>query len=352
MFGVLVSLLSAPNPHAQGDQIHVAPNGQDTNSGGPGAPLRSLTAAASRAGPGTTILVAPGDYPGGFRTAASGTIEAPVSYVSQRPEGARIVGGGRSPDQMAWWNQGSHVRVVGFTIDGRGSAATSWRIGFYNTGSDLTFQGNHVHHILTDNAAFAAASASGMGGAGIEMDNWAGGQGSRVTRNLVDAIGPNGRSSSLVHGIYQIETGLVSDNVIYDVAGCGITLWHGAGNIVIANNTIDDARGGGILVGSGDGGPVSPGVSAGDDVRVARNIIVRSAWGIAEAGKTGRHNVYIGNLLFDNRSSPIRLQNGLSDTGTVQVDPLFVDRDRHDYRLRPGSSAAGVGASGTEFLPP
>jgi hypothetical protein len=139
--------------------------------------------------------------------------------------------------------------------------------------------------------------------------------------------------------------------VIYDVAGCGVTLWHGAGHIVIANNTIDNARGGGIFVGSGDGGPVSPGVSAGDDVRVARNIILRSAWGITEGGKTGMHNAYVGNLLFDNGSWPIHLQNGLSDTGTIQADPLFLDRDRHDYRLRPGSSAEGAGASGTERLP-
>jgi hypothetical protein len=253
---------------------------------------------------------------------------------------------------MAWWNQGSHVRIGGFAIDGRGNAAISWRIGFYNTGSDLTFQGNHVHHILTDDAAFAAASASGMGGAGIEMDNWADGRDSRVTHNLVNAIGPSGRSSSLVHGIYQIEPGLVSDNVIYDVAGCGVTLWHGAGNIVIANNTIDNARGGGILVGSGDSGPVSAGVSAGDDVRVARNIIVRSAWGITEGGRTGLRNLYVGNVLFDNASWPIHLQNGLSDTGTIQADPLFLDRDRHDYRLRPGSPAEGVGASGTASLPP
>lgn len=352
ILSVVVGLAFTAEPKAASQEIYVGPNGLDSNTGSARDPLRTIAAAARRAGPGTTILVAAGDYAGGFRTDANGTAGKPVSYVSRIPGRARIIGGGSSPDAMAWWNRGDHVLISGFAIDGSGSAAVSWRFGFYNTGSDVTFQGNSVHHILTDAAAFEAASVSGMGGAGVEMDNWDGGRDTHIEHNVVHDIGPGTHDSSLVHGIYQIETGSVTDNVVYDVAGCGVSLWHGAGSIVIANNTIDNARGGGIFVGSGDSGPVSAGVTAGDDVRVLRNIVTRSVRGITEHGRTGLHNIYVGNLLFDNRSWPVKLQNGLLAQGTIQADPLFLDRDRHDYRLRPDSPAAGAGARGTSLLPP
>jgi len=246
---------------------------------------------------------------------------------------------------MAWWNRGSHVCISGFEIDGRATPPPLWRIGFYNTGSNVAFRNGHVHHILTDETVFSTASRSRMGGAGIEMDNWYGGRDSDFVNNVIHSIGPPQQRSSLVHGIYQIQPGEVRNNVIYDVVGNGITLWHGAGSIRIMNNTIDDARGGGIYIGSGDSGPVSPGVLAGDDVTVERNIVVHSAWGIAEGGKTGLRNVYRDNLLFRNRGWAIRLQNRLTATGTVQADPLFEERGQRNYMLRPGSAAAGLGAS-------
>lgn len=301
----------------------------------------SIAAASSAALPGDVIHLAAGTYQGGFTTTASGTALAHITYVSDVPGGAKISGGG---SDMGWWNKGNFVDIKGIEIDGRQSPA--WRFGFYGSGSNDTFQGGIVHDIMTDPTAFANAAKNGAGGAAIEMDNYSGAVNSSVFGNLVYNVGPDSvMTSSLVHGIYQITNGQVYDNVIYNVVGVGITLWHGAQNINIANNTIDGARDGGIFVGSGDGGATA---TTGDFITVENNIVTNSNGGIYEGGTTGIHNTYTDNLLFNNTASgrpEIALQNGLQATKTVFSDPLYVNRSGHDYSLQAGSPAIDAGTA-------
>jgi hypothetical protein len=320
--------------------LYVSTSGSDTNNGSANAPFLTIAAAAAAAGPGTTINVAPGTYAGGFTTSASGTAAAPITYVSTVPGGAHIVGAGTASTAMGWDNEGSNVIVTGFNIDGSGSLATSWRFGFYSTGSNVVFENNTVHDILTNPTAFAAASSSGGGGAGIEMDNYDSGTQGSVIGNTVYNIGPSNQTSTLVHGIYQIESGTVANNVVYNVVGNGVTSWHGSDNINIINNTIDNARDGGIFVGSGDGGSSS---TTGDYFTVKDNVVVNSAWGIAEGGTTGIHNVYVDNLLYNNTANTISLQNGLTATGTIIANPLFVNEAASNYQLQSGSPAIDAG---------
>jgi hypothetical protein len=310
--------------------LYVSTSGSDSNDGSQNAPFRSIAAASQAAQPGTTVHVAAGTYDGGFTTSASG-----VTYES---DGAKIVDDGSAPDAMAWWNKGDNVDIKGFEVDGSGGS--SWRIGLYNSGSHATFQDNQVHDILSNSSAFSAASASGNGGAGIEMDNYYGATDGSVTGNVVYNIGPSGVKSSLVHGIYQTEPGTVSNNLVYNAVGAGITTWHGAHDIDITNNTVDDARSAGIYVGSGDSGSSS---STGDYLNVSKNIITNSGDGITEGGITDVHNTYSGNVVYNDGSSPIDLQNGLTASGTISSDPQYVNAAAHDYRLQSGSPAAGAG---------
>src|SRR5215472_1231183 len=322
--------------------LYVSMNGSDSNSGTQAAPFKTILHASQVAQPGTTVHVAPGTYAGGFTTTASGTASAPIQYVSDTKWGAQIVAGGPSDAMAAWWNKGDYVSIDGFEIDGSGSPA-SWRFGFYSDASHGTFQNNKVHDILTDPTAFAAASAHGSGGAGAEFDDWYGAVDAKMIGNVVYNIGPADKTSSLVHGIYESTPGDVMNNVVYNTAGVGIHLWHAAHNINIVNNTVDHARDGGILVGSGDHGATS---TTGDYVTVENNIVTNAggAGGIAEQGTTGIHNTYVDNLLY-NDSSNISLQNGLTASGTIIADPKFVDPGAHDYHLAAGSPAIDAGTS-------
>lgn len=111
--------------------LHVPSRGSDANPGTPQAPLRSILRASQLARPGTTVIVARGIYASGFKTTASGSVGARISYVSATRWGARIVppaslavsAAVRAADpaaSAAWDNRGNYVDIVGFDIDGRG----------------------------------------------------------------------------------------------------------------------------------------------------------------------------------------------------------------------------------------
>lgn len=337
LISLILIVLAGVNPSAAAD-LYVTLAGSDENNGSRSAPFRTILAASQHAQPGTTVHVAPGTYTGDITTTASGTAAAGITYVSDVPWGAKIATASRLSIEAGWWNKGDYVVIKQFEIDG--SRAPLWRVGFYGSSSHSIFEGNKVHDILTEPAAFAEASASGKGGAGVEMDNYSGAVDGSLIGNMVYNVGLPGHISSLVHGIYQIESGRVTNNVIYNVAGVGITLWHGAKNIDVVNNTIDGARDGGILVGSGDSGS-NP--STGDYITVANNIVANSNGGISEGGITGLHNRYIDNLLYGGIGAPIRLQNGLADIRTIVADPRFANAGGHDYHLLIGSPAVGAG---------
>lgn len=320
--------------------LYVATTGSDSNSGTPGSPYATIAFAAGQATPGTTIHVAAGNYGGGFSTSASGSSGSPITYVSTIPLAAIIVGNGAPANGLgAWENTGSWVTITGFTIDGSGSLATGWRFGFYSEGGNVIFQNGVVHDILVDETAYANAVSSGSGGAGIEHDNFAGNFNSQTLNCTVYNIGPSDQTGSTVHGLYAIMSGTLANNVIYNCAGNGITSWHGCININIINNTVDNARDGGIFVGSGDSGSSS---STGNFFNVFNNIVVNSVRGIFEGGITGLNNVYRNNLIF-NCPSTISLQNGLTASATVLSNPLFANESARNYKLSTGSPAIGAG---------
>jgi hypothetical protein len=338
--GAFFSALFFAAAHAlAATELYVSPSGSDTSSCSQSAPCRQISRAASLAGPDTTVHVAPGTYAGGFTTTASGTASARIKYVSDIKWGARI--SDSSESWVLWWNQGSYVDITGFEIDGSGSLPVL-RQGFYCDGSHVTFVNNKVHDILTTQAAYLAATSSGKGGAGIGMDNYNRAVDQSTIGNIVYNIGPNGRFAPPgAHGIYHNTPGIVMNNVIYDINGIGISTWHGAENVSIINNTVDNARRGGILVGSGDSGV---GSGTGDGFTVANNIVTSSYGGISEGGQTGSNNYYINNLFYQNYARPnYSIKTGHTPVGTINADPKFVANS--DYHLQSGSPAIDAGVS-------
>lgn len=332
-----LSVPDAPVTPATAHNLYVGPNGEDGNPGTEAAPFRSIERAARAAQADTTVHVAPGAYPGGFKTVANGTPKARVYYVSTRRWGAKIVPPLDSASPTAWDNRGNYVDIVGFDVDGtvyRGGV--KWSSGIYSGGSYDAIRNNHVHHIGT-----AVACASETGGAGIGVDSFFHAVKSDVTGNSVHDIGPAGCRA--LHGINISSPGTVANNIVYRVSDTGIRLWHDANNVIVANNTVS-ASGSGIVVGGGDfyytAGP-------NDNTHVSNNIVYDNRHGIAERGATGKNNTYMNNLVFQNPGGDWSLAKGLRHGASVASAPQFLDYNRNgtpDFRLSSTSPAIGNGS--------
>ncbi|NHZ79722.1 DUF1565 domain-containing protein [Massilia sp. CCM 8695] len=315
----------------------MATTGSDTANGTSAAPFKTIARASRSALPSTTIHVAAGTYPGGFKTTVSGTASGRIYYVSTTKWGAKIVPPANSSNDTAWDNRGNYTDIIGFHVDGTTSqSGTKWTHGIYNGGSYDMIRGNWVHHIAKTVACTSA------GGSAIGVDSYYHGIKSDVVGNLVHDIGPAG--CRFVQGIYVSTSGTVKNNVVYRVAEGAIHLWHDANNVIITNNTVTASHTG-IIVGGGDyyhtTGP-------NNDTIVANNIVYDNAMGISEQGQTGTRNRYTNNLVFQNSTYNFSLKNGLKHSATVSADPQFVAYTRTgtpDLHLRPTSPAIGKGTA-------
>lgn len=314
---------------------YVALTGSDSNPGTAQMPFQTIMRASKVALPGTTIHVAPGTYEGGFKTSMSGTEAQRIYYVSSVRWGARLVPPMSSDSKAGWDNRGSYVDIVGFAIDGSATRnGMKWTHGIYNGGSYAVIKNNRIHHISQDTACTSA------GGAGIAVDGYYRGVQSDVIGNTVHDIGPAG--CRFVQGIYISTSGSAKNNVVYNVGGAAIEMWHDARNVVVSNNTVAASMTG-ILVGGGDfyhtKGP-------NDFTSVQNNIVFDNKYGISEQGATGVHNTYRNNLVFQNSEGDWQLRNGLAHSGTIAQAPQFVRyarRGERDFRLRSNSPAIGKG---------
>jgi hypothetical protein len=312
---------------------YVTPTGSDANPGTAELPFQTIARASNVALPGTTIHVAPGTYEGGFKTTMSGTEAQRIYYVSSVKWGARLVPPMTSDTKAGWDNRGSFVDIVGFEIDGSVSRnGMKWTHGVYNGGSYTVIRGNRIHHIAQDTPC--------VSGAGIGVDSYYHGVQSDVSGNTVYDIGPAG--CRLMQGISISTSGSAKNNVVHNIGGTAILMWHDANNVIVSNNTVAASMTG-IVVGGGDfyntKGP-------NDFTYVHNNIVFDNKYGISEQGATGVHNTYRNNLVYQSTEADWQLRNGLTHTGTVAQAPQFVHyarRGERDFHLKSTSPAIGKG---------
>jgi parallel beta-helix repeat protein len=288
--------------------FYVSPYGSDSNPGTSEAPFATILHASRAATPDTTVHVAAGTYEGGFQTLADN-----VTYVSDTPLGAKIVPPAYSHSDTAWDNRGAGVTISGFEVDGSHTqGGTPWRVGIYTAGSNSTISDSHVHDIATD------VGQSSYGGAGIQGDGYYGGSNFTLSGNIVDHIGSGG--DPYLQGIYESAPGTITNNVVHDVSGWGIHLWHDATEVAVENNTVYNNGAGGIVVGAGDW---YHGAAPDDYTTVANNIVFGNPAGIFENGWTGTNNSYTSNLVYDN-DTDWALHNGLTPTDPVDLQSPLV----------------------------
>lgn len=330
---VVVHVAAAPD--ASMYNYYVAPNGSDSNPGTAQLPFQTILRASKVALPGTTVHVAPGTYVGGFKTSMSGTEAQRIAYVSTRRWGARLVPPAYSETKAGWDNRGSFVDIVGFEVDGSAARnGVKWTHGIYNGGSYTLIKHNLVHHIALD------LPCTGAGGAGIGVDSYYRGVKSDVIGNTVHHIGRPG--CNFVQGIYISTSGSAKYNLVHNIGGAAIQMWHDANNVIVNNNTVV-ASTTGILVGGGDfyhsKGP-------NDFTAVYNNIVFDNKYGITEKGSTGLNNTYRNNLVYLSSAADWQLRNGLKHSGTISKAPNFlryIKKGEADFRLRSDSPAIGKG---------
>lgn len=317
-----------------GLNYYVSTNGSDTNAGTQSAPFRTIDKASSVAQPGTVVHVAPGTYSssGAISTSASGTPSAPIEFVSDARWAAKIVVAGTD---RAWENDGDYVQIVGFDIT---NTYSQGRLGLVNYGSHARLIGNHVHNI---SESYCAAA---LGGSGIVNANYSATD-DDVIGNVVDHIGPTS-ACNLVQGIYHSAYGgHIVNNIVDNVSAYGIQLWHAANAVAVSDNLVFSSSAGGIIIGAGD----APGGVTADNMVVTNNIVADNAgFGIREYGAVGTHNSYANNDVMGNSDGGFSLLNGNVATGTLTVDPHFVNwqgSGNGDYHLQVGSPAIGAGTS-------
>jgi hypothetical protein len=349
MTGAPATAQSPGDPPTPGVDRYVATTGSDANDGSHDRPWGTLGHAAEHVNAGDTVHVAPGSYGGPLTIARGGSAESPVRFVSDQRWKASV--SAESAEYVtAVEITADHVSFEGFDVGasgGDGSAA-------------IDLEGNNDAAVGNRVRVDAPCLPSGNGAAGIVV-----GGGVRVYRNtggLVDGnfvervgSGPRDGSCRLANGIYAAVPGVtIVNNIVTRATGDGITSWHAARGLTIANNLAASNGGVGILIGSGD-----TAASAGGHTNslVTNNIVYRNALaGITEssdgAHPVGPGNRYLHNLAFDNGGDPSGIGGlfpGEVLEGNLAADPRFLLGcwpAPFRYRVRPMSPAVDAGSPG------
>jgi hypothetical protein len=335
---------------AKGLNRYVSPHGSNGSDGSRARPWRTIQYAASRVRAGDTVHVAPGRYRGPLTISRGGTSGAPVRFVASRPWRARIAARADGPVEVVQIHA-DHVTFDGFDVTGSGGDGT---VGIAAEGDHDAVVGNHVHDLVVACSGPNGGAGIGLGGGAFAAYR---NHDARVDGNVVERIGtgPLDGSCRTVHGIYaSVPRVTIVNNVIYRAIGDGITSWHAASSLTVANNLSMGNGGAGILIGSGDTGATGAGNV---DTLVSNNILYRNAsYGIADSSDAkhpvGPGNRYLNNLTFANRlgapgpAPGLILYPGQIASGNRDADPRFVVRTpgaSREYRLQPTSPAVDAG---------
>ncbi len=321
--------------------FHVAPNGDDGNSGAFESPLRTIQKAAEIARAEDTVLVRNGVYNGHVLLRFSGEPDKPIVFKNAPDERPVVDGEGRGRIELqsehGWRKPIGWISVEGFEV------RNGWDgIKFYNA-HHIVLKGNFIH----DNAN------QGILGNGHHV---------RIEGNVIAHNGfkPDNEKSNKEHGIYATGTDFeIINNVIHSNRAYGIQVaaypfkadshagpeFAAARGWRISHNTIafQQNRAGIVIWQEGA-----------TDCIIENNIFYRNAvtlgrgdcQGVEFVAAGGRH-VIRHNLFFGPGRTPISGRPGAysASENLEDKDPLFVDAQRFDFHLRKGSPAIDSGGA-------
>jgi hypothetical protein len=355
-----------------------------------GVSVKLVNGSLAKGATGTTVRVRPGTYTADFQTYAQGTASAPITWISDTPLAAIIVGdwdfGNQpcSPQRACTGTLGGDYNVISgftFTLPG-GDISLSAGIQNYGGGGNFSkILNNYFHDVGTYGGPSPNPPCSHAAPLNLEshthdvlVD------GNRINRAGLFGGCPQSGSTSVStsdHGIYVAGYhNTITNNLVSNVAGYGIVQYHNACENVVANNTVFHNFTGGIQVAAPADG-ISPCASLQDDYgSVTNNLVVRNGWGFATSAHgafgivystgVGAHNKAFNNLMAANidsggsnntASNSIQVQSGntifpirsnnISSTTTTGIFVNYLDDGSGDYRLATSSPAIDVGTSST-----
>ena len=312
-------------PVARAADYVVSTAGNDGASGLAAAPWRSLQRAwnAGTLRAGDTVTVDDGTYAGFGCNGTSGTAAARIAIRSRNPLGAKITSPSPSSTQdYIQLTSCSYITVDGFDVSGAPRSGIAI-LGNQNDGSDargVTIQNCYSHQ----NGGTAAAGRhdgifsgfaldltlqdnhiDGTGEHGIYVSNAA--DNPAILRNLVENTGVNGiqiNADLSTGGDGLISNWRIEGNVVRNVHGpAGFNL-DGAINGIARNNVIYNAAKAGITLFQGDGAEAS------HSNVVVNNTVYnptgsRSAIQVAQAAND---NIIFNNILFAPQSTGMEIQ--------------------------------------------
>lgn len=275
-----VFLLAGEPARAAGVTYYVSTAGNDSAAGTQSQPLRTVQAAADRAGPGDTVSIAPGVY-APFAAETSGTASAPVTFrgsagawidggcgnhaieISANYVTIQDLGARRANTEVIHLFAASNVTLERLTVTdwncGGGSDQYRGGISSWGGGRALTVRDSYLERRVTE-------SGSDVGpGNGIWVKNTGPGNGGghTFTGNTIvgghDGIG--GEPEDYSWGVFNGDT-LIAGNTIRECDDDGIQVEGGTHNITVSGNTVA-----GCLIG------VAFAPALGGPLTIVRNVI-------------------------------------------------------------------------------
>lgn len=317
--------------------------------------------------PGDTVHVLPGEYNESVALDNGGVTAKRVQFVSDIQWGAKVTGDG-SGNPAIQIRKADYVDIAGFEVT---------NVNGYSGIESLASYSRIVGNLVHDVSGGCKLGQFSLGGAGINLATP--GHDVDVIGNVIHDVGDylNPHGCEGTHGIYvenapSPDVGgystRVSNNIIYRNESDGITSWHCATHMVIANNDSFENGNAGILVGANDSGCIN------DYSVINNNILVHNGWhdyctysdpvlcpagshsgkgGIYETGVTGPNNRYDNNLSYENlyngaQNDSIHLQTGTELNAITGIASLFVNYQADgtgNYHLQASSPAVNAGTS-------
>jgi chitodextrinase len=312
---------------------YVSPAGSDSNPGTYDQPWRTIKKAMATLTAGQTAYLRAGTYKEELSGSCglqynklvwttSGTSAAPITISGYPGEEKQVI----VPTAIKL--SGNYERLTNVIVDKNVGWSTFDNVCDGGPSVNVFGLNDTVSGVEIRNSAMSGLYLEGADGASI-MGNW---------------IHNNGTHWNLDHGIYWCSgaNSVAADNIVQDNYANGIKVGPNAQSVLVTENTVEGNGRSGIIV-SGDTTYKSNNNTIADNILTWNGVGTGGGYGLRtywESAGVGTGNQAIRNLMYGNTTANLWIDGGgMSESGSIFQDPLFVNRAAGDFHVLTGSPA-------------